>query len=75
MKDRILKDFIRNNATEKNLCYKYEEYPREVRQMLENVFKMCWRIGLYASQTMMMLDESLKPFKISNFNVEELLDL
>lgn len=75
MKDRILKDFIRNNATEKNLCYKYEEYPREVRQMLENVFKMCWRIGLYTSQTMMMLDESLKPFKISNFNVEELLDL
>lgn len=75
MKDRILKDFIRNNATEKNLCYKYEEYPREVRQMLENVFKMCWRIGLYTSQTMMMLEESLKPFKISNFNVEELLDL
>ena len=36
--------------------------------MLDNIFRMCWRIGLYSSQTLMMLDESLKPFKNKKFD-------
>ena len=75
MKDRTLKDFLRNNAKEENLCYYYDTYSNEVKKMMNNVFRMCWRIGLYTKQTLMMLDESLKPFKNKDDKMKEMFDL
>lgn len=69
MKDKTLKEFVKHKANKDNLCFYYEIYPNEVKEMLNNIFKMCWRIGLYASQTLMMLDESLKPFKYRKLEI------
>lgn len=68
MKDRTLKEFIAHNSTKENLCFYYESYSADVKKMLDNIFRMCWRIGLYTKQTLMMLDESLKPFKNKKFD-------
>lgn len=62
MKENTLVQFIKKHATSHNLSYYYTSYPKEVQEMLNNVFKGCWRFGLYASQTLYILDEALKPF-------------
>lgn len=73
MKENTLAKFINKRATSQNLCYYYTSYSKEVQEMLNNIFKSCWRFGLYTSQTLYILDEALKPFDNQKIDLNYLL--
>lgn len=77
MKDRTLSEFIKNHADEKNLCYNYKEYSTEIQESLKNIYSACFRFGLYASQTLHLLDNALKPFEKNKVlrEIEGMFDL
>ena len=45
------------------LCKQYKRYNNDVQQMVNNIYKATYRIGLYDSQIIYILEEALKPFK------------
>ena len=45
-----------------HLCKYYKEYNIEVQQMIENLYKATYRIGLFKSQIVYILDKALEPF-------------
>lgn len=63
MKETTLEDFIDSHATERNSCFYYEEYSQEIQESLKNIYMVCFRIGLYKSQILYMLDEALRPYE------------
>ena len=56
------KEFIKEKANDRDACYYYKDYPIEVQESLENVYKACWRFCLRDRQTIYMLNEILKPY-------------
>lgn len=52
-----------SKASEANLCKHYQEYDIEVQQMVEKLYKATYRVGLFKSQIIYILDEALTPFK------------
>lgn len=56
-------NFIKEYSNPANRCYYYADYSKETQESLENVYKACFRFGLYSSQILYMLDEALKPIK------------
>lgn len=63
MIENDLKKFLKKHATKNNLCFHYKQYPKKVQLMISNVFNACWRMNLYNSQIIYMLDEAIKPFQ------------
>lgn len=57
-----LEDLLKK-AKQEHLCRHYELYREEVQQMQKNLFKAAYRMGLYDSQILYILDEALKSFK------------
>ncbi len=64
MKELDFKEFIKEKATKNDACYYYKDYPTEVQESLENVYKACWRFNLRNRQTIYMLNEILKPYDL-----------
>lgn len=58
------KEFIRTTATKTDACLKYREYPKEVQECLENIYRACWRFCLRETQIRYMLNEALKAFEV-----------
>lgn len=56
------KEFIKERTTKYDACYYYKEYPIEIQESLENVYKACWRFCLRDKQTIYVLNELLKPY-------------
>lgn len=56
-------NFIKEHSNPANRCYYYADYSKETQESLENVYKACFRFGLYSSQILYMLDEMLKPLE------------
>lgn len=56
------KEFIRTVATKTDACSYYKDYPKEVQESLENIYRACWRFNLTDRQTIYMLNEALKAF-------------
>lgn len=57
-------EFIKEKVSKYDPCYNYKEYPTEVQESLENVYKACWRFNLRNAQTIYMLNEILKPYEL-----------
>lgn len=64
MKEKGFKEFIKEKATKNDACYYYKDYPAEVIESLENVYKACWRFCLRDGQIIYMLNEILKPYDL-----------
>ena len=64
MEELDFKEFIEKCATFRDACLYYKEYPKEVQESLENVYKACWRFNLRNAQTIYMLNEVLKPYDL-----------
>lgn len=58
-----VEDFIKYNACEKDLCYFYKSYNKDVQNMLKNIYSCCFRFSLYKSQVVFMLNAALSSFK------------
>lgn len=61
MKDTLEK--LLDKAKGEHICKSYKLYKQEVQEMMENLYKATYRLGLYDSQILYVLDEALKPFK------------
>lgn len=48
---------------ENDLCRYYKCYDVDVQQMVENLYKATYRMGLYGGQIIYILNEALQPFK------------
>lgn len=48
---------------ESDLCRYYKYYDVDVQQMIENLYKATYRMGLYNGQIIYILNEALQPFK------------
>lgn len=46
-----------------HLCKHYKEYDEEVQQMIDNLYKATFRMGLYDGQIVYILDEAMQPFE------------
>lgn len=57
-------EFIKEKAAKYDACYNYKEYPIEVQESLENIYKACWRFNLRNAQIIYMLNEILKPYDL-----------
>lgn len=62
---KTVEDFIEYNTSTSDLCHNYKKYNKEVQNMLKNVYVCCFRFCLYKAQTIHMLNESLKSFKMN----------
>lgn len=56
------KDFIEKEATSKDRCKYYKDYPYQIQIMLKKVYICGFRFNLYKKQIIFMLNEALEPF-------------
>ena len=62
LKLETLEELIKNTDNN-HPCKYYKEYDIEVQQMIENVYKATYRVGLFKSQIVYILDKALEPFE------------
>lgn len=60
MKDR-LKEFL--NLKNKELFDYYNRSPKDIQELMNNVYNACYRFNLNNTQTLYMLQEAVRPFK------------
>lgn len=74
---KTLDDFIKHCATDKNLCFYYKDYSKEVKKLLKNIYSCYFRLNLYKSQILFMLDSAVQPFIESDlsYGAKKLLNL
>lgn len=60
---KTLLEFLEENANPNDLCYYYDDYPEEIQQCVENIYKGCIRFGLLKCQIVYMLNALLKPLE------------
>ena len=65
--NKELKLFISKHATENDLCYNYLKYPKEIQQVLKNIYSCCFRFGLYTAQILFVLNKTLEPIKLKSY--------
>lgn len=56
-------DNLLKKTKETDLCRYYKYYDIDVQQMIENLYKATYRIGLYDAQIVYILDEAMQPFE------------
>lgn len=61
MIEQNIVEFLKKKSEE--LYEYYEKAPNDIRRMMKNIYNASFRFGLTNSQTIYMLEESLKPFK------------
>ena len=54
-------EFMKKNTKPTDECYYYKDYNDKIRKSLKNVYRACWRFGLYTSQTIFIMNEMLQP--------------
>lgn len=55
-------DSLLKKTKESDLCRYYRLYDKEVQKMVENLYEALYRVGLFNSQIIYVLNRALEPF-------------